>query len=221
MLFRYTKTIEWIHMETQIVKRFSQNLEQDYILEYFNDRGGTFLDLGANDGITFSNTRALALTGLFKGVLVEPSPKAYERLKQLYDGHKGIYTYPFAITNKNGNKALEESGALCSAADVGLVSTFHQHEKARFQRTVKYESIEVKTFKWKTFLNRLRIKEFDMVSIDVEGDEMNILPDMDLSKTKLICIEWNSKPELKKEYDYYLKEFKVIYTSGENLIYVR
>lgn len=199
---------------------FSQSQEEKYILEYFGDKVGTFLDLGANDGITFSNTRALALKG-FKGVLVEPSPKAYERLKTLYNGNKGIYTYPFAITDKNGNKALEESGALCSAADVGLVSTFHQHEKARFNRTVKYEPVEVKTFKWKTFLNRLRIKEFDMISLDVEGDELNILPDMDLSKTSCICIEWNSKPELKKEYDYYLKEFRVIYTSGENLIYVR
>src|SRR5688572_8466721 len=199
---------------------FSQSSEEQYILEYFGDKIGTFLDLGANDGVTFSNTRALALKN-WRGVLVEPSPKAYERLKNLYDGHKGIYTYPFAITDKNGNKALEESGALCSAADVGLVSTFHQHEKARFQRTVKYEAIEVKAFKWKTFLNRLRIKEFDMISMDVEGDELNILPDMDLTKTRLICIEWNSKPELKKEYDYYLKDFKVIYTSAENLIYAR
>ena len=204
---------------------FSQNKEQEAILEYFTyhatfNNPPAFLDLGANDGITFSNTRALALKG-WRGVLVEPSPKAYERLKNLYNGHKGIYTYPFAITDKNGNKPLEESGALCSTSDVGLVSTFHQHEKARFQRTVKYEPVEVKTFKWKTFLNRLRIKEFDMISMDVEGDELNILPDMDLSKTSCICIEWNSKPELKKEYDYYLKEFRVIYTSGENLIYAR
>lgn len=199
---------------------FSQNQEEKHILEYFGDYVGTFVDIGCNDCLTFSNTRALALRG-WKGILIDPHQQAIERCKTLYNGSKGYYFYPFAISNHNGTAILEESGPLCSPTDIGLVSTFHQHEKARFQRTVKYDRVEVKTFKWKTALNRWKIKEFDMVSIDVEGDELNILPDMDLSKTKLVCIEWNSKPELKKEYDYYLKEFRVIYTSGENLIYAR
>jgi len=199
---------------------FSQNQEEKYILEYFGDYVGTFIDLGSNDCSTFSNTRALALKG-WSGIFVDPCVEAIERCKKLYNGNKGFYFYPWAISDHNGNAVLQESGPLCSASDIGLVSTFHQHEKDRFKRTVKYESVEVKTFKWKTALNRWKIKEFDMISMDVEGDELNILPDMDLSKTKLIVIEWNSKPELKKEYDYYLKEFKVIYTSGENLIYAR
>lgn len=199
---------------------YSQNDEERVILEYFGSHTGTFLDVGSNDGVTFSNTRALAERG-WKGVLVEPSPKAFEKLKSLYNGHKGFYVYPFAISSSNGKAMLQESGPLCSASDVGLVSTFHSHEKARFDKSVNYTPVEVKTFRWKTFLNRLRIKEFDMVSMDCEGDELNILPEMDLSKVRLICIEWNSKPELKAEYEKYLDGFKLIYTSGENLILAR
>ncbi len=199
---------------------YSQNLEEKYILEYFGNRIGAFLDLGCNDCKTFSNTRALAERG-WKGVLVDPSPKAIEKCKELYNGHKGFYIYPYAISDHNGKAMLQESGALCSAEDVGLVSTFHAHEMDRFKRTVKYEPVEVKTFKWRTFFNRLRIKEFTMISLDVEGSELDILPDMDLLKTELIVIEWNSKPELKIEYDKYLQGFKIIYTSGENLIYAR
>lgn len=206
------------------MERYSQNLEQDYILEYFKDTNkGTFLDLGANDGITFSNTRALALKG-FLGVFVEPSPKAFERLKTLYNGHKGYYFYQYAISTHNGNAILQESGPLCSPADVGLVSTFHTSEMERFKRTVKYEPIEVKTFKWKTFYNRLRVKEFQMISMDVENDELNILPDMDLSKTNLIVIEHNGSKEKKEQYLYYTSKFgidKIIYESGENVIIVR
>lgn len=199
---------------------YSQNQEEKHILEYFGDYVGTFCSIGENDGETLSNVRALALKG-WKGVMVEPAPKAFEQLKKLYNGNKGFYVYPFAISDCNGTKPLKVSGSLLTAADSGLVSTFHDAEMARFKRTVSYAPVDVKTFKWKTFLNRLKIKEFDMISMDVEGDELNILPDMDLSKTKLLVIEWNSKPELKKEYDYYLKDFRVIYTSGENLIYVR
>lgn len=198
----------------------SQNNEEKYILEYFGDYVGTFLDLGCNDCLTFSNTRALALKG-WRGIFVDPSPKAMERCKTLYNGYKGYYFYPVAVSSHNGKAMLHESGPLCTATDIGLVSTFHQAEVDRFKRTVKYEPIEVKTFKWKTFYNRLRIKQFDFVNMDCEGDELNILPDMDLSNVKAVCIEWNSKPELKAEYDKHLNGFRVIYTSGENLIYAR
>lgn len=198
----------------------SQNNEEKYILEYFGNYVGTFLDLGCNDCLTFSNTRALALKG-WRGIFVDPSPKAMERCKTLYNGYKGYYFYPVAVSSHNGKAMLHESGPLCTAADIGLVSTFHQAEVDRFKRTVKYEPIEVKTFKWKTFYNRLRIKQFDFVNMDCEGDELNILPDMDLSNVKAVCIEWNSKPELKAEYDKHLNGFRVIYTSGENLIYAR
>lgn len=199
---------------------FSQNREEEAILEYFGDYVGTFASLGENDGTTFSNVRALALKG-WQGVCVEPSPRAFQRLKQLYDGHKGIYCYPYAISNKNGTASLYESGPLCTPADVGLVSTFHAHEKARFDRTVKYDPIEVKTYTWKTALNRWKLKKFEMFSIDCEGAELSFLKDIDFSETKLVVLEWNSKPELKAEYDKIMEGFRIIYTSAENLIYAR
>lgn len=199
---------------------YSQNAEEKIILDYFGSETGTFLDIGANDGVTFSNTRALAERG-WRGVLIEPSPQAFAKLKDLYNGHKGFYTYPYAISDHNGKAMLQESGPLCSAADIGLVSTFHAEEKARFSKSVRYSPIEVKTFRWKTFLNRLSVKEFDFVSMDCEGDELNILPQMDLSATRMICIEWNGKQDLKTEYEKYLDGFNLVYTSAENLIYAR
>lgn len=199
---------------------YSQNQEEKIILDYFGSQTGTFIDIGANDGVTFSNTRALAESG-WRGVLVEPSPQAFAKLKDLYNGHKGFYTYPYAISDHNGKAMLQESGPLCSAADIGLVSTFHAEEKARFSKSVRYSPIEVKTFRWKTFLNRLSVKEFDFVSMDCEGDELNILPQMDLSATRMICIEWNGKHDLKTEYEKYLDGFNLVYTSAENLIYAR
>ena len=198
---------------------YSQNEEEKHILEYFGDRAGTFADIGCNDCLTFSNTRALALKG-WRGVFIDPIPSVMERCKTLYNGHKGYYFYQVAISDSNGKDFIDKSGSLCSAADDGLVSTFHAHEKARF-KSVKYEPIEVKTFRWKTFLNRLPIKEFNFVSIDCEGSDLEILSQMNLSKVECICLEWNGKPELKKDFEYYLEGFRLIYTSGENLLYAR
>lgn len=199
---------------------FSQNAEEQHILNYFGDFVGTFLDLGANDGETFSNTRALALRN-WRGCFVEPSPKAFEKLKAMYEGRQGFYIYPFAIASHNGKAVLNESGPLINSRDVALVSTFHQSEMERFKRTVTYQPIEVKTFRWKTFLNRVPIKKFDFISIDCEGQDLDILSQMDLRDTRCVCLEWNGKEDLKKEFERHLSGFSLIYTSGENLLYAR
>jgi FkbM family methyltransferase len=200
----------------------SQNNEEAVILDYFKGKIGRFIDIGANDGITFSNTRALAELG-WCGVFLEPSPKAFHKLKQLYsDSKKGcFYMYQAAISTKNGKIDLFESGTLLGNGDVGLVSTLHEQETERFKKKVPYEKIVVDCFRWKTFLNRLYIKEFDFISIDIEGSEIEVLKQMDLSKTQLICVETNGDLQKKTVLDEMLKDFKVIYTSPENLIYAR
>jgi hypothetical protein len=79
-------------------------------------------------------------------------------------------------------------------------------------------------YKWKTFYNRLRIKEFSFVNLDVESYEMHILPDMDLSKTELLCIEHNGSEEKKRMYLECTSKFgidKIIYESGENVLIAR
>jgi FkbM family methyltransferase len=202
---------------------FSQNQEEEEILEYFGDHVGTFLDIGCNDCKTFSNTHALALRG-WSGVLIDPSPRAIEKCKALYEGRKDIFIYPWAISKQfknNGTELLFESSSLLGKGDIGLVSTFHKHEMDRFKHVVQYEPVEVKTYKWKTAYNRLPIKKFDCISIDVESDELNILPDMDLTDTKVIILEWNSIPNTKLHFEKYLDGFKLLYTSAENVLYGR
>jgi hypothetical protein len=202
---------------------FSQNQEEEKILEYFGDYVGSFLDIGCNDCRTFSNTHALALRG-WAGVVIDASPKAIEKCRVLYEGRKDIHIYQWAISKQfknNGVALLQESGPLIGKDDVGLVSTFHKHEMDRFKYAVRYEPVETKTYKWKTAYNRIPIKKYDFINLDVEGDEMNILPDLDLSGVRLLAIEWNSVPNNKLHFEKYLEGFKLIYTSAENLLYGR
>ena len=205
------------------MKIYSQNLEQNYILEYFRDKRGTFIDIGANDGLTLSNTRALAELG-WRGVFVEPSPKSFDMLKKNYEGLKGFYFYQVALGDHNGNAILQESSSLLTSADVGLVSTFEASEMQRFKSICTYEAVTVKMFKWKTFMNRLQVKTFDFISLDVEGFELHILPDMDLSRTSLVCIEHNGHPGKKRAYLECCAKYRIeniIYESGENLLIAR
>lgn len=200
----------------------SQNREEEAIFKYFGDFIGTFLDIGANDGKTLSNTRALAELG-WCGVLVEPSPKAFAKLKSLYESEKKgcFYLYNCAVGKHNGRGTLHDSGALLKTGDSGLVSTLVVEEKKRFESVLAYEEVEVKVYRWKTLLNRLTIKKFDCVSIDAEGMDWDILEQMDVSEVKLLIIEWNGHQYLKDKFSQKMEGFKIIYTSGENLIFGR
>lgn len=60
---------------------FSQNNEEQIILDYFSNSFGRFYDIGAWDGKTFSNVRALLDRG-WTGVMVEPSPTVFVGLLQ-------------------------------------------------------------------------------------------------------------------------------------------
>ena len=206
---------------------YSQNKEEDVILKYFESIGmqaGTFLSIGENDGETLSNVRALALKG-WCGVMVEPSPTAFRKLKALYSGSKKgcFYAYELAIGTHNGNAILHDSGCLLNKGDTALVSTLVEEEKKRFQSVLTYTPIDVKVFRWKTFLNRLKLKQFDFVSIDAEGFDLAILEQMDLGSlgVRVLCIEWNGNAAMKTAFDKLMSGYNVIYTSAENLIYAK
>lgn len=201
---------------------FSQNREEEFIVNYFGEFKGNFLSIGENDGETLSNVRALALRG-WCGVMVEPAPIAFAKLKKLYENNKKgcFYLYECAIADHNGKIILHDSGSLFKTGDTSLVSTIKKEETERFSSVTTYTEVEVKCFKWKTFLNRLYIKKFHFVSIDCEGMDANILDQMDISEVRCVCVEWNGHQELKARFDKKMEGFKIIYASPENLIFAR
>lgn len=203
---------------------YSQSNEEQIILDYFKDFKGTFIDIGSNDGKTFSNTYALSKLD-WCGVLIEPSPRAFAKLKQLYEETKGcFYLYNYALGIANKKVTLYESGELVHQGDVGLVSTLVEKETERFKRITSYEPIQVDCYRWKTALNRWKIKKFDFISLDIESMDIPVLKQIDLSDTKLICMEWNSIEETRKQMLEYTSKFgidNVIYTSAENIIVCR
>lgn len=198
---------------------YSQNAEEQIIVEYFGDTKGTFISIGENDGITLSNVRRL-MELEWKGVCLEPSPKAFATLKENTKPFKNVRCYNFALGARNGKTEFYDSGAHLNDDDHGLLSTMVHSEMNRWNG-MKYTKMQVQCFRWKTFLNRIAVKEFDMISLDAEGMDLEILKQINLNFTKLLCIEWNSNPELKAEYDKLTQGFQIIYTSAENLIYAR
>ena len=202
---------------------YSQNSEENIILNFFKgQRNGTFLSLGENDGRTFSNVLALAEKG-WAGSCVEASPKAFARLRAEHFG-RPIELSNVAIATYDGEITLHESGELIGKGDVALVSSTKDAELQRWDSlNIDFEKITVPCLTFASFLRLSSYKEFDFVSIDIEGMELDILPQMDFNalKTKMVCVEWNSKNGL--EYSKILTPFgfRLIHKNQENLIFAK
>jgi FkbM family methyltransferase len=198
--------------------RYSQNNEQDIILQYFGSRKGFFLDIGANDGITLSNTYALQLQ-LWSGVLVEPSEEAFNRIIT----YPSVQKYNVAIGTEDGHCTFHEMGNHLNAGDVSLLSTIKKTELKRWPG-VEFKERMTEVWTYKTLLKHSPLKFFDFISIDAEGVDYEILEQIDLKYTDMVCIEHNSNADLFqliKEYCNNAGLYKCLLNNLENVIWAR
>jgi len=141
----------------------------------------TILDLGAYEG-EFS---FYCLNFAKKIYAVEPDPGPYkileERINQ-YDLGKIIKIFPMAITGKSGDRVLYASGFGGSRL---LPDTDDEHGDDK--------KVKVSTLSLVDFFKKNRIKEVDILKIDVEGAEKEIFEADDFpsiaDKIKLIIGE--------------------------------
>jgi hypothetical protein len=127
---------------------YSQNSEQAHIINFFRNKPCHWLDLGANDGATLSNTRALSLLG-HPGVAVEPAAPAFAKLLALYrpEGRpplllsEGVYrcdnivVVNAAVTAKDGPIDFYDSGTHLKKGDTSLLATTRPEEMARWKKS--------------------------------------------------------------------------------------
>jgi FkbM family methyltransferase len=205
---------------------YSQNAEEKIILDYFRtypeNFTGILLDIGANDGKTFSNSLALIERG-WKAILIEPDIEAFEKLLALHEGNQSVVCYNIAIANQDGEVDFYKSGTHLDKGDAGLLSTLSEINYDKWKSTTEFEIVKAKTVCFSTFMEICPEKKFDFITIDAEGMDWNIVSQMDLNKLgcSLICLEHNG--EKIKMFNDYFKAYglSLIHGNAENLIYGR
>lgn len=196
---------------------YSQNNEEEIIINYFGQYKGRLLDIGANDGKTLSNSLRLIELG-WEAVLIEPANKAFEKLFELHKNNEKVVCEKVAIGKAHGVLVLHESGALLGNFDTSLVSTLLPKEKERWNRlNMNWEESEVEVIDYQT-LTELYGTNFDFISIDAEGLDYQILSQIDLTNVKLVCVEHNGAET--EKYKQYCEGFgmKEIARNQENII---
>jgi FkbM family methyltransferase len=208
---------------------YSQNDEEKIIREYFEayypNQKGTVLDIGANDGVTLSNSRMFIDELGWGGHLVEAARTPYGKLEALYKDIEGVRTFNVALGRENGELTFYESGNLLNEGDVGLVSSLVPAEINRWKNSgVPYTEYPVKCMTWKTFYNKCCANmKWDFISIDIEGMDYEVLSQIDLRAhgCKCLCVEWNGKDK-QKFVDYADSHgLTLIDENPENLIFAK
>ena len=201
---------------------FSQNTEEQILLNYVNGRAITCLSIGENRGLELSNVRQLILNGCH-ATLVEPAPEAFRQLTELYLDRDDVHCINVAVSDYIGKAKFYDSGTHLGKGDLSLVSSLSEEETKRWLNSTKFNEIEVDVVDFKTLLNLSRYKKFELISCDAEGNDVVILKQINLKEIgcEVLCIEHNSKPEILKEITDYCSKFgltKQLLKNYENII---
>jgi FkbM family methyltransferase len=167
---------------------YSQNDEQRFIVDYFAGFTGRWLDIGANDGWTNSNTLRLAELG-WSGVAVEPDPHAFCRLLDNYGEHQIQ-----SVASLHALVGLSPDIVKFYGSDGDGISTTSETHRALWQSQTRYREFFVPAVTVNEILARFGAK-FDFVSIDAEGESVSLLRQMPLANmgVRLVCVEHDGR----------------------------
>lgn len=163
-------------------KYYSQ-YQQDEIISrdiFRNARGGTFLDIGAFDGINLSNTYYFEKELGWKGVCIEPTPDTYAKLAQ----NRSCVCIQGGIAATDGEREFVCGNGVEILAGLSGNMTEQHRERLRNEASAaksQEQVIKVQCYNINALCKRLGLLHINYCSIDTEGAEMEILESIDYS----------------------------------------
>lgn len=179
------------------------------------DHTRTFLDIGAHDGKSFSNTYALALEG-WRGVCIEPSPAAFIKLIELYKDNPRITLVNAAIGLEDNLKMFYDCGG-------DFYGSLDAVNAAKWVKSgIKFISYLVPQITIEKLIHQLPWS-YDVVSIDTEGTSFDILKTIPLEEwdPTVICIEHDGRAVEVAEWGRATQRYEVGYLDANNICLVR
>ena len=156
--------------------------------KYLNYNDGYFIELGANDGIEQSNTFFYEKKKNWKGILIEPIPHKFLDCINNRSDRNSIFCNA-CVGFEFKKKFVEVVYSNLMSTPMNLRSDIKYPEK-HAESGKKFLNSKEKTFKFAAItstLNDLMIKSnapniIDLLSLDVEGAEMEVLDGIDFNK---------------------------------------
>ena len=153
--------------------------------------GGTFLEMGALDGVLYSNTMVLEGVLGWKGILIEGSPKSYAQLRT--NRPNQITINSVICENQSMVHYLEGTRPCCR----GIIEFMSPSKQAKLMALTKRVK-PVPCSPLRNIFKILDVEHINMFFLDVEGAELSVLQTIDFRKVSfdVLCIEGGKKREL-------------------------
>lgn len=171
------------HNELKQEGYYSQAGQDKWIAEhlYFGKKEGVFVDIGAHDGIAFSNTYFFEKMG-WNGFAIEPNPEVYARLAN----NRRCTVINGCIAPKTGKNIFRVVTGYPEMLS-GLVSEYDVRHLERIEREIllhdgTYKDIELTCYSFNDLMDNNCITNIDYLNIDVEGVEYKILSSIDFDR---------------------------------------
>lgn len=183
---------------------FRSHIGQDLWVDtvFGQHRGGFFLDFGAFDGITISNTFFLERQRGWTGICVEPNPTFYPCLCAV----RNCITVNAALWPQS-----RQTLRLLDAHGLSSLSQFADaDDNATRRRKATVREVEVDTVNPTELLRRFDApRTIHYLSLDVEGAELEVLSGLDLTtyQVALMTVEHNHNTDLQDKVMSYLTPF--------------
>ncbi|MHB0870863.1 MAG: FkbM family methyltransferase [Chloroflexota bacterium] len=144
---------------------------------------GFFVDVGAYDGVSLSNSRALFLMG-WSGICIEPGVAAFGLLKNVYRFQRRVKCVQLAAGSRDAAVELFEAGVLSTLND--------EARDLPWAQGTQFNTVPVPMKTLDALLEGAHAPTgFDVLSIDVEGSEADVLAGFNITKWKprIVIIE--------------------------------
>lgn len=184
------KYLKYLHyfISSEMVKEYKSQFGQDiFVLQQSNfKKNGFFVEFGATDGVSISNTYVLEKDFGWRGILAEPAKIWHKSLK---DNRNAIIDERCVWSESKQKLAFRET----SNPDLSTIESYNSldmHSSARASGS----SYQVETISLMDLLIEHNApKSIDYLSIDTEGSEFEILQVFDFNKynIRIITIEHN------------------------------
>jgi FkbM family methyltransferase len=162
-------------------RSLSQSGEENTLIDnvFPAKQGGVYVEIGALDGITKSNTLKLKSCHQWNGLLVEGNPTNYAALKTNRP-NPDVVVHSAVCAPPQTHVTFVESGGAIS----GDINEMSKKFKARW-KTQQHGTVMVPCLPMSHILQKAGITHVDFFSLDVEGAELTVLETIDFKMVSI------------------------------------
>eukprot|EP00039_Didymoeca_costata_P002599 m.61374 g.61374 ORF g.61374 m.61374 type:complete len:525 (+) comp11403_c0_seq4:229-1803(+) len=168
--------------QRKVLASHSQAREDLLLLSYYfckKNIKGTFVEIGAYDGKSFSNSYLYEKVLGWNGVLIEANPRITPKLKKNRgDGIASIFTMAVCPYGPNGEEGVVEfAGDPGTSGVVGDLSDNHREQWIDGAKNNSIIKVPCKPIS--AMIKEAGLDHIDIFSLDVEGGELSVLKTFD------------------------------------------